>query len=153
MGVGVAWYGSMSVAKQTAMITMRARFKAAEDALASGRRQEAAASYRAATVDYQKGIAKFGYYIGMDGDFLTAGNGFWKLGQFRAAQAVYRRGLKHDPYSPGLLTNAGFCALRLGDLELAADFLKQSQKIYPEDRRVGKALLKLKDRGQEKDLK
>lgn len=151
MSVGVAWYGGMSVTKQAAMVTMRARFKAAEEALSADRRQAAALAYRAATVDYQKGIAKSGYYIGIGDDLLTAGNGFWQQGQFRAALAAYRRGLKEDPYSINLLTSAGFCALRLGESGLAADFLKQSQKIYPVDKRVNKALRKLQSRGQKKD--
>ena len=153
MSIGVAWYGSMSVGKQAAMVTMQARFKGAEKALSAGRRQEAAATYRALTVDYQKGVDKPGYYIGMGGDFLTAGNSFWQQGKFRSALGAYRRGLKHDPNSITLLTSAGFCALRLGDSGLATGFLSQSRKIYPANRKVNKALRKLKSRGQEKDLK
>ncbi len=153
LSIGVAWYGSMSVGKQAAMVTMRARFKGAEKALSAGRRQEAAAAYRVATVDYQKGIAKPGYYIGMADDFLTAGNGFWQQGQFRSALGAYRRGLKHEPYSITLLTSAGFCALRLGDAGLATDFLSQSRKIYPANPKVRKALRKLESQRRKKDLK
>ncbi|MEA1922987.1 MAG: hypothetical protein U9N63_10045 [Pseudomonadota bacterium] len=153
LSLGVAWYGSMSVGKQAAMVTMRACFEGAEKSLKAGRRQEAAAAYRAVSVDYQKAIVKPGYYIGMAGDFLTAGNCFWQQGRFRSALGSYRRGLKHDPNSMNLLTSAGFCALRLGDSGLATGFLQQSQKLYPANRKVNKALRKLKYRRQKKDLK
>ncbi|MBN2808038.1 MAG: hypothetical protein JXR80_00935 [Deltaproteobacteria bacterium] len=144
LSVGVICYGSMSVAKRAAMVTMQARFKFAEGAFSSGRRHEATTTYRAATIEYQKWITKPGYYIGMGDDFLTAGNGFWQQGQFRAALAAYLLGLEHDPNSLNLLTSAGFCALRLGELELARDFFERSHKLYAEDERVKKALHNLK---------
>ncbi|MCD6533827.1 MAG: tetratricopeptide repeat protein [Deltaproteobacteria bacterium] len=153
LSIGVAWYGNMSVGKQAAMITMRSRFEGAEKVLKAGRRKEAAAAYRVVSVDYKKEIVKPGYYIGLGGDFLTAGNCFWQQGQFRSALGAYRQGLKQDPNSITLLTSAGFCALRLGDTALAAGFLQQSKKFYPGNRKVNKALRKLKARRQTKDLK
>ena len=153
LSIGIGWYGSMSVGKLAAMVTMRARFEGAEKISKAGRRKAAAATYRAVTLDFQKEMVKSGYYIGMGGDFLTAGNCFWEQGKFRSALGAYRQGFKHDPNSINLLTSAGFCALRLGDSGLATSYLSQSQKIYPNNRKVNKALRKLKPRRQKKDLK
>jgi tetratricopeptide (TPR) repeat protein len=140
----VIWYGSMSVAKRMDMVTMRARFEAAQKAESSGRRQAAATAYQLALMEYQKGLAKPGYYLDIAGDFLTAGNCFQKLGQLRAALAAYEKGLQKDPHSISLLTSAGLCSLQLGELELAGTFLAHSRKIYPHDKRVNRALKKLK---------
>ena len=140
----VLWYGSMSVAKRTDMVTMRARFDAAQKAKSSGHRKAAAVDYKLAMMEYQKGVTKPGYYIDIAGDFLTAGNCFWKQGKRRAALVAYEQGLRNDPHSISLLTSAGLCSLQLGEFESAGRFLAHSQKIYASDKRVNKALRKLK---------
>ncbi len=140
----VIWYGSMSVAKRMDMVTMRARFDAGQKAKSSGRYRAAARAYQLAIMEYQKGQTKPGYYINIASDFLTAGNCFQQQGQLRAALAAYEQGLRNDPYSISLLTSAGLCSLHLGELELADTFLTQSRKIYPNAKRVNRALRKLK---------
>jgi len=144
----VFWYGSMSVAKRIDMVTMRARFDAAQNATSSGRRQAAAVASRLALVEYQKGSEKPGYYIDIAGDFLTAGNCLWQQGKRRAALAAYEQGLRNDPHSISLLTSAGLCSLQLGEFDLAGNYLTHSQKIYPGDERVNRALSRLKARLQ-----
>ncbi len=137
------WYGSMSVAKRIEMVTMRAYFDRAQKDKSSGRYRIAAAARRKALIEYHKAANKPGYYIGIAGDFLTAGNCLWQHGERRAAIAAYEKGLQNDPHSISLLTSAGLCSMQLGEFALAGDFLAHSQKIFPNDQRVNQALHKL----------
>ncbi|MCD6292192.1 MAG: hypothetical protein J7M09_01885 [Deltaproteobacteria bacterium] len=140
----VIWYGSMSVAKRIDMVAMRARYETGQKAKSSGRYRAAARAYQQAIVEYRGALTKPGYYLYIAGDFLIAGNCFQLQGQRRAALAAYERGLRNNPHSIGLLTSAGLCSLHLGELELASTFLTHSQKLYPYDKRVSRALCKLK---------
>lgn len=139
-GLGIVWYGSMSIAKLAGMTEMRARYDGGQRALKDGRQKVAKAGFQEAAAVFQKAYDRPGYYIGMGEDFLTAGNCYWQLGRFRAAQDYYRLALEHDPNNIILLTSLGNVAFRLAEYHEAATFLGRSRELYPFNRKVNKTL-------------
>lgn len=139
-GLGAVWYGSMSIAKLAGMTEMRARYDGGQRALKDGRQQVAGAGFQEAAAVFRKAYERPGYYIGMGGDLLTAGNCYWQLGRFRAARDYYQLALGHDPNNINLLTSLGNAAFRLGEYREAATVLERSRELYPFNRKVNETL-------------
>ena len=139
-GLGMVWYGSMSIAKLAGMTEMRAHYDGGERSFKEGRQKIAAAGFREASSIFQKAYELSGYYVGMGEDLLAAGNCYWQLGRFRTARDYYRLGLEHDPDNINLLTTLGNVAFRLGEYREAATILERSRELYPFNQKVNKTL-------------
>ena len=142
--LGMAWFGVNSVVRRLEMTHMESNFKAAEAALRSEEKKFAGQAYRAATLAYQRGLMRGGYYPARSGEYLTAGNCYWQLRQPRAALQCYEEGLRSEPYSIALLTSMGSCAFSLGEQPKALAALKKSRALYPLKKTMRPILRKLR---------
>lgn len=142
--LGMAWFGVNSVVRRLEMTHMESNFKAAEEAVRSGRKKIAVQAYRVATAFYQSGSLRRGYYPSRSGEYLTAGNCYWQLRQPRAALQCYEEGLRSEPCSIALLTSLGSCSFSLGEQQKALSALEKSQALYPLKKKVRPVLQKLR---------
>ena len=142
--LGMVRFGVGSVMRRLEMAHMESNFQAAEAALRSGRKKIAAQAYRVATVAYQRGLLRGGYYPVRSGEYLTAGNCYWQRRQPRAALQCYELGLRSEPWSIALLTSLGSCAFSLGEQQKALTVLEKSQALFPLKKEVRPVLRKLR---------
>jgi tetratricopeptide (TPR) repeat protein len=130
----VSWYGWRSIQLNLLLAEMQNYYKVGQMAARKHQPAKARALYKMAAHTWEKASKAPEILfpeMGGQGYFLTAGNAYRMLRQFRRALQCYRLGLKYDPNSVNLLTSMGISYYALGDYDNALLLLEKSSRIAP----------------------